>query len=117
MTWVSFGERWNACLLGFVKRDTRQQILGVAFVNDSKHAEYAHIDFLFVHPQYRRRGVGTALMRTILGWGRSHYGLIADKDDSEAFFKTFGFTDDRGSMPPSLSHLPMPWAIFLAQNA
>jgi GNAT superfamily N-acetyltransferase len=72
-----------------VKREG-ERIVGAAFVNDAEHADFVNIDFIFVHPEHRRRGVATALMRALLGWERGHYVAVADNDGSEAFFTTFG---------------------------
>src|SRR5664279_2661453 len=36
--------------------------------------EAVHLHSLFVHPQYRQRGVATALVQWRIRWAREHYG-------------------------------------------
>jgi GNAT superfamily N-acetyltransferase len=51
--------------------------------------------FIGVRSAYRRRGVGTALMRTMLGWARAEgiqdVWVVADNPGAEAFYAACGF--------------------------
>ena len=67
----------------------------------------AYIHDVIVLPGYQRRGIGTELMRNVLGWLRDNsnpdeymqYVIVAAKG-KEAFYERFGFvarpTDDLG---------------------
>ncbi len=49
----------------------------VGFAHVCQIDEQAHLDEMDVHPEYVRRGIGTALVNTVLDWARSQgYGEL-----------------------------------------
>jgi ribosomal protein S18 acetylase RimI-like enzyme len=56
-----------------------------------------HIHALYVLPAYRRRGMGTALLRAAIAWGQQHYCLRAElsvlpRNPARRLYQALGFS-------------------------
>jgi 8-oxo-dGTP diphosphatase len=80
------------------------QIVGFAAITLSVHHHTAHIEGIFVHPRYRRWGIGTRLIQTCLDFsqGKGVQAVFADAPLADsgwlvylnAGFRVSGFTND-----------------------
>lgn len=58
-------------------------------------ASIVYVQVILVHPEYRRRGVGTALLQTVMERYQTVYQMCLMTDASEetiAFYRSCGFT-------------------------
>lgn len=85
----------SLCALGAYEDDRLVGILRA--VGDG--ASILYIQDIIVHPEYQHRGVGTALVREVLGRYENVYQTVLLTDDTEKtvkFYQSLGFREARG---------------------
>lgn len=74
-----------------LKKNETGQYIAAALVNDTDHLESCCIDFIFVHPNSRRKGYASKLLSSIFKWDRATVFAYPYSEESRAFFKKHEF--------------------------
>jgi GNAT superfamily N-acetyltransferase len=95
--WSSGANRFSAEGECFAEARFRDRVVAVGGLNVDPYAESISAGRLrrfYVHPDYRRRGVGRALVEYLVARGRSSFDCIrlrTDRVDAMRFYEKLGF--------------------------
>jgi L-phenylalanine/L-methionine N-acetyltransferase len=79
-----------------------KRVVGHLGISREEHPTTRHVASLgmMVHPEWRGRGVGSALMEKALDWAREHavekvaLSVYPDNDAARALYRKFGFVEE-----------------------
>ena len=87
----------------------------IGFIHDKPDEDCLIFDFVFAHPDHRRRGLGSAIVKHVCTWGRARVYAAPGGDGSEEFWSACGFAPVTGEaipgcLPPALAHKVWVWS-------
>jgi len=105
---VSFGSPWRPTSYARAIRETRQQFFTaerhgyiVGYAGFWVEHDMAHIAKVAVHPDYRRQGIATAMLKYLLdqirrfGLGRAYLEVRRSNAGAQELYRRFGFVFER----------------------
>lgn len=75
-------------------------VAAIGFINDKPDEDCSIVDFIFAHPDHRRKGMASAIVKRVCTWGRAYVYAAPEGNQGEDFFSACGFAPVNGDTAP-----------------